>query len=75
MNRSKYGNIFQKAYYNLGKKELKVKSVIAITGSRIPPHDKRFVKVLFPNQLSGYISKRKNILSNEMIENLVENLR
>ena len=75
LNSSKYGNIFQKAYYSLAKKEIKVKSIIAITGSKIPLQDKGFVKVLFPNQLSGYISEREHILSNEMIENLVENLR
>lgn len=75
LNSSKYGNIFQKAYYRLAKKEFKVKSIIAITGSKIPLQDKGFVKVLFPNQLPGYISERENILSNEMIENLVENLR
>lgn len=75
LNSSKYGNVFQKAYYSLAKKEIKVKSIIAITGSKIPLQDKGFVKVLFPNQLSGYISERENILSNEMIENLVENLR
>jgi len=75
LNSSKYGNIFQKAYYSFAKKEIKVKSIIAITGSKIPLQGKGFVKVLFPNQLPGYISKRKNILSNEMIEILVENLR
>jgi len=75
LNSSKYGNVFQKAYYSLAKKEIKVISIIAITGSKIPLQDKGFVKVLFPNQLSGYISERENILSNEMIENLVKNLR
>jgi hypothetical protein len=75
LNSSKYGNVFQKAYYSLAKKEIKVKSIIAITGSKIPLQNKGFVKVLFPNQLSGYISERENILSNEIIENLVENLR
>jgi len=75
LNSSKYSNIFQKAYYSFAKKEIKVKSIIAITGSKIPLQKKGFVKVLYPNQLPGYITKRENILSNEMIEILVENLR
>ena len=75
LNSSKYGNFFQKAYYSFAKKEIKVQSIIAITGSKIPLQKKGFVKVLYPNQLPGYITKRENILSNEMIEILVENLR
>jgi len=75
LNSLKYGNIFQKAYYSFAKKEIKVKSIIAITGSKIPLQGKGFVEVLFSNQLTGYITKRENILTNEMIENLVENLK
>lgn len=75
LNNLKYGNLLQWAYYNLVSEEIKVKSIIAITGSNIPPQNKGYVKVLSPNQLPSYIQKRENILSNELIQTIVEKLR
>ena len=74
VNSNKYGNIIQKTYHSIANKEIKVKSIIAITGSKIPLKKKEFAKVLYPHKIPYYILGKENILSIETIQRLEKKL-
>lgn len=59
LNSLRYGNIFQKIYYRLANKEIKVRAIVAVSGSKIPLENKRFTKALFPNKIPDYMQNSK----------------
>ena len=74
LNNLKYGNIFQKAYFNLTKDEIKVKSIIAVTGADIPHTKGQHTRVTRSNELSNYIQRRAQIFSYEEAHEITEKL-
>lgn len=74
LNNLKYGNIFQKAYFNLAKDEIKVKSIIAVTGADIPNTKGRHARVISANELSNYIQRGSQIISSEEVHEITEKL-
>lgn len=55
LNGCRYGNIFQKIYFRFANREIKVRAIIAVSGSKLPLEEKRFTKVLFPEGIPDYI--------------------
>lgn len=74
LNNLKYGNIFQKAYFNLTKDEIKVKSIIAVTGADIPHTKGQHTRVIRSNELSNYIQRGARIFSYEEVHEITEKL-
>ena len=75
VNSNKYGNIIQKTYHSIANKEIKVKSIIAITGSKIPLKNKEFAKVLYSSKIPYYILRKEITLSIETIQKLEEKFK
>lgn len=74
LNNLKYGNMFQKIYFRLAKGEIKVKSIIAITGADIPYIKEKHTAVMRSNELSDYIKRGSQILSPEEAREIAEKL-
>lgn len=74
LNNHKYGNALQKLYYNLVKDEIKVKSILAITGSNIPFQKHSFVKLLHYNRIPSYIENANKILPEEFVIEIAEKM-
>jgi hypothetical protein len=70
----KYGSIFQKIYFRLAKGEIKVKSIIAVTGADIPFIKEYHTPVIRSNGLSNYIKKGSQVLSPEEAREIAEKL-
>jgi len=75
LNNNKYGGTLQKIHYNLAEDEVKIKSIIAVTGSRIPCEKNGYIKVLSHNSVSRYICNRNQILTDETVDKLAARLR
>jgi len=74
LNIRKYGNMFQKIYFRLAKGEIKVKSIIAITGADIPYTKEQHTPVMRSNELSNYIKRGSQTLSPEEAREIAEKL-
>ncbi|WP_158599203.1 nuclease-related domain-containing protein [Methanohalophilus sp. RSK] len=74
LNNHKYGNALQKLYYNLAKDEIKVKSILAITGSNIPLQKHSFIKLLRYNRIPNYIKNTGTIIPEGFIIEIAEKL-
>ncbi|ABE51671.1 Protein with nuclease-related domain [Methanococcoides burtonii DSM 6242] len=74
LNDNKYGNAIQKTYHNLANSEVKVKSILAITGSTIPFEKHRFVRVARYNQIPSHIEKSKWLLTTAHINKIASKL-
>ncbi|WP_333787560.1 nuclease-related domain-containing protein [Methanomethylovorans sp.] len=75
LNNNKYGSTIQKIYYNLAEDEIKIKSIIAVVGSKIPFEKNSFIKVLSYNAVSLYINKGYHILTAEIVDEIANKLR
>ncbi len=71
LNNNKYRGTLRKIYYNLAEDEAKVKSIIAIAGSKVPFEKHRFVKVLPYYAVASHIEKSKQILTNTSVNEVV----
>ncbi|WP_164888531.1 nuclease-related domain-containing protein [Methanosarcina sp. MSH10X1] len=74
LNSLKYGNTFQKIYFRLAKGEIRVKSIIAVTGADIPYIKEKHTAVVRSNELSDYIKKGSQSLSSEEAREIAEKL-
>ena len=74
LNAAKYGNIFSKIGYRLKGQEFKVKSIIAITNSKIPIRKEGHVKVLYASQLPDYINNGYTFLPRELVQDIASKL-
>ncbi|MEA1984023.1 MAG: NERD domain-containing protein [Euryarchaeota archaeon] len=72
MNGQKYGNTLQKLYFHLAKDEMKVKSILAIAGARIPYEKHNFVKVLYYIKIAEYIENGTEVLSPEVVRGVAD---
>jgi hypothetical protein len=70
----KYGNIFQKNYFQLAKGEIKVKSIISVTGVDISTIRRQHARVIHSKELSNYIKEGFQILPPEEAHEIVEKL-
>ncbi len=75
LNRNKYGNALKRIHYSLAEDEVKVGSILAITGSSIPFKKQRFTKVLSHNVVASHIMKADRVLSTESVEQIADSLR
>ncbi|MBP1908447.1 NERD domain-containing protein [Methanolobus bombayensis] len=74
LNNNKYGSTLQRIYYNLAEDEVKVKSIIAVVGSKIPFGKNRYIKVLSYNAVNLYIKKGNPILTAETVDEIANKL-
>lgn len=74
LNHMRYGNTLEKAYHRLASKEIKVRSIIAVCGSKLPLGDRSSVAVLFPERIPGYIQNSKYRLPEERIIEITNKL-
>ena len=74
LNNLKYGNILQKIYFRLAKGEIKVKSIIAVTGADIPAIKGQHARVIRSKELSNYIKGGSQILFPEEAREIAEKL-
>lgn len=70
LNSNKYGGKLQKVYYHLAEDEVKVKSIIAVVGSKIPYEKNGFIRVLSHNAISTHIEKSKCVLNDASINEI-----
>ncbi len=73
LNGLKYGGLLQRGYFKLASREIKVQSVIAIAGSKIPLK-KSPVRVLFADSLSSHVLSRETTLSKGDVKKIVKQL-
>ncbi len=73
LNPGRYGGFLRKIHYRVGKKEIKIKSIIAICGAEIPHSKKRNTIVLIPEEIPKCIKKDKILLTDERINWAVKN--
>jgi hypothetical protein len=64
--------IFQKIYFRLAKGEIKVKSIIAVTGADILFITGQHTPVRRSNELSNYIKRGSQVLSPEEARKIAE---
>lgn len=74
LNAGKYGNLFRRIGYRLKGQEFKVKSIIAITNSKLPIQKEGYVKVLFASQLPNYIDNNYKFLPQELVQDIASKL-
>lgn len=74
LNSLKYGNIFEKIYFNLAKNEVRVKSVIAVSGANMPHLKGRHTYVVRTGELSSHIQRTPQIYSDEEAHEIAEKL-
>lgn len=74
LNNLKYGNILQKICFRFSKGEIKVKSIIAVTGADIPFIKEYHTPVMRSTELSNYIKRGVQILSPEEVCEIAEKL-
>lgn len=74
LNNLKYGNILQKICFQFSKGEIKVKSIIAVTGADIPFIKEYHTPVMHSKELSNYIKRGVQILSPEEVCEIAEKL-
>ncbi|WP_440946430.1 nuclease-related domain-containing protein [Methanosarcina sp. T3] len=74
LNSLKYGNIFEKIYFNLAKNEIKIKSVIAISGADMPHIKGKHTYVVRTNELSSHIRRAPQVFSEEEAHEIAEKL-
>lgn len=74
LNYLKYGNIFQKINFRFSKSEIKVKSIIAVTGADIPFMKEYHTPVMRSQELSNYIKRGAQILSPGEVCEIAEKL-
>lgn len=74
LNNLKYGNILQKICFRLAKDEIKIKSIIAVTGSDIPFIKEYHTPVIRSKELTNYIKRGAQILSPEEAREIAEKL-
>jgi hypothetical protein len=75
LNPGRYGNFLQKVHYKFANKEIKVKSVVAVCGSKLPLEGKGYAKVMHPERIPDYILNSRSCLPEDRIKMVVKKCR
>lgn len=74
LNSYKFGNVFQKVYFNLAKDEIPIKSIIAVSGADLPCIKGQHVYLARTGELNNYIQRNPQIFSDSEVHEIAGKL-